>query len=421
MFIIDILQAMLQLFLEMAPYLMFGLIFVGILNVWMTKDLVAKHIGKNNFSSIFKASLFGVPLPLCSCGVIPSAVYMANNGASKSATVSFLTSTPQTGIDSIVATYGMLGPIFAIFRPIAAFLMGILSGTFTKIFVKDFPKSTPKMMEFPMLYPNHKKDFTHYFNKIVIYPFVEFLDDISSQFIIGLLIAGLITYFIPTDFFTGSVLSSGILGMLALVAIGIPMYVCATASIPIAVSLIMKGFSPGVAFVFLAAGPATNAASLTILIKTLGKKATFVFVGSISILSILFGLLLDRIFIWVDVNPHTFMSHKHNHVMEFGTWEYTIGGIFLILLLMSVYRKYIKKYFIKNIKKEDMNMKSEVKLKIDGMNCNHCVMNVKRAIVSTGVENVRVVLEENAAYITGDYDLEEIKEAVENVGYEVLD
>lgn len=417
MFIIDILKVSVQLFFEMAPYLMFGLVFVGLLNLFMTKEIVTKHIGKNNFLSILKAALFGVPLPLCSCGVIPSAVYMSKNGASKPATVSFLISTPQTGIDSIIATYGMLGPIFAIFRPIAAFIMGIAGGLATKSFDKSAIEQQPKTMDFPLFTPKEKKDSKYYFQKGIIYPFVEFLDDISSQFLVGLLIAGLITYLIPEDFFAGSILGNGILGMLLMVAIGIPMYVCATASIPIAISLMMKGFSPGVAFVFLAAGPATNAASLTVLLNTLGKKTTFIFVGSISLLAILFGLILDRIFIWGNLNPHLYMSHNHQHGLAgFGILEYSIGGIFLILILMSVYRKFFSKYFIK----KDEKMDSQTKVLIDGMTCNHCVMNVRNAINSTGVESVDVNLNENAAYITGNFDAEKIKNAVENIGYKFV-
>lgn len=406
----------------MAPYLMFGLVFVGLLNLYMTKDLVVKHIGKNNFLSIFKAALFGVPLPLCSCGVVPSAVYMSKNGASKPATVSFLISTPQTGIDSIIATYGMLGPIFAVFRPIAAFIMGIAGGLATKFLDKKGIQQEPKMMEFPVFAPKEIKNANYYFQKGLVYPFVEFLDDITSQFLVGLLIAGLITYFIPEDFFAGSILGNGILGMLVMVAIGIPMYVCATASIPIAISLIMKGFSPGIAFVFLAAGPATNAASISILMNSLGRKATFIFVGSISLFSILFGLILDKIFLWTGINPHLQMNHIHQHGMEsFGFWHYTIGGIFLILILMSVYRKFFSKYFNKLLKKKDnMKMDSSTKVIIEGMTCNHCVMNVKNAINSTGVTRVNVVLADNAAYIEGPFDAEKIKEAVENMGYKYV-
>ncbi|MFP4526940.1 MAG: permease, partial [Candidatus Kapaibacterium sp.] len=123
-----LLLEILDLFIEMSPYIFIGLVFVGILHIYFKKDLVVRHIGKNNLASVIKSSIFGVPLPLCSCGVVPTSVYMARNGASKGSVVSFLTSTPQTGIDSIIATYGLMGWIFAIFRPVAAFMMGIIGG-----------------------------------------------------------------------------------------------------------------------------------------------------------------------------------------------------------------------------------------------------------------------------------------------------
>ncbi len=416
--ITDVLEETVYMFLEMAPYIVLGLLFVGLLNLFVTKDMVSKHMGKNNFLSLFKAALFGVPLPLCSCGVIPSAVYMYKNGASKSSVVSFLISTPQTGIDSIIATYGMLGWVFAIFRPIAAFIMGIVGGFAVKTFDKQPPGSNPKPVIEVADYNTINKESK--LRKFFYYSFVEFLDDISVQFIIGVIAAGLIAYLIPDNFFEGTGINSGITGMLVMVAVGIPMYVCATASIPIAIVLIMKGFSPGTAFVFLAAGPATNAASLSILMNTLGKKTTLIFIGSITILSMLFGLILDEIFAMTSMNPHSIMVHGHNH--EDGILPYElkliVSIVFLGLLAMSLYRKFLLNRFNKEKK---MEMQNSMMLKIEGMSCNHCVMNVKKAIEKVqGVDKVDVVLQDNAAYIEGTPDIEKIKASVEDVGYKVV-
>ena len=420
MFIIDILRTTFYLFIEMAPYLMLGLVFVGLLNLFFTKDLIVRHIGKKDFLSVFKAAMFGVPLPLCSCGVIPSAVYMSKNGASRPAVVSFLISTPQTGIDSIIATYGMLGPVMAVFRPVAALIMGIAGGLAVKIAnFKDEEKNDTPLIAVDEYEPsNSSGKFSRYFDKLVRYPFMEFLDDISTQFIVGLFIAGLITFFIPENFFSGSIISNGIVGMLVLIAIGIPMYVCATASIPIAISLIMKGFSPGVAFVFLAAGPATNAASIAVLSKVLGKKTTIMFILVISVLSMVFGLLLDWIFVAWNINIHTQMTHIHSHDMsQTGIFQWIISGIFLILLLLSVYRKYIGPKFLK---KRIMDS-NKIKVNIQGMTCNHCVMNVQKAIQNTeGVEKVEVSLPDNAAYVEGKFDMSKLAKNVENIGYKVI-
>lgn len=418
--IIDILAESLAMFLEMAPYIVIGLLFVGLLNLFVTKDMVSKHMGKNNFLSIFKAALFGVPLPLCSCGVIPSSVYMYKNGASKSSVVSFLISTPQTGIDSIIATYGMLGWLFAIYRPIAAFAMGIAGGLAVKFFDKGKVQSAHRA-NFINLDELKNPVKESKLRKMFYYSFVEFLDDISMQFIAGVFIAGLITYLIPDNFFTGSIINQGILGMLVMIAIGIPMYVCATASIPIAIALMMKGFSPGTAFAFLAAGPATNAASLSILIKTIGKKTTAIFVGTIAILSLIFGLLLDELFKITEMNPHTMMMHGHNHEDGMIPYELKVGVsiVFFGLLLMSLYRKYLANKFRK--KEDIVETKSEIKINIEGMTCNHCVMNVRKAIEKVdGVSSVNVILQDNAAYIEGTPDMDKVRASVEDVGYKVV-
>lgn len=417
----NILSETVAMFLEMAPYIMLGLIFVGLLNLFVTKDIVSRHMGKNNFLSILKASLFGVPLPLCSCGVIPSSVYMYKNGASKSAVVSFLISTPQTGIDSIIATYGMLGWVFAIFRPIAAFAMGIVGGLAVRILDKEIPENKPRHNFIKIDdYQNPVKESK--LRKMFYYPFVEFLDDISTQFIVGVFLAGLITYLIPDDFFAGTGINEGIFGMLIMISIGIPMYVCATASIPIAIALMMKGFSPGTAFVFLAAGPATNAASLSILVKTIGKKTTTIFVGTIALLSLVFGLLLDKIFEMAELSPHSMMMHgSHNHDEGLIPYELKIivSIIFFVLLLMSVFRKFFANLFRK--KEKIMESQNIIKLNIEGMTCNHCVMNVKKAIEKVdGTSNVNVVLQDNAAYFEGTADVEKVKLSIEDVGYKVV-
>ncbi len=421
MFLVDILTTTFYLFVEMAPYLMLGLVFVGLLNLFITKDMIAKHIGENNFASVFKAALLGIPLPLCSCGVIPTSIYMAKNGASKPAVVSFLTATPQTGIDSILATYGMMGPVIAVFRPFAALLMGILNGITIRIlnFKDEEVKPDTKIsLDSYVLASKPEKNLKYYYKKTVEYPFIEFLDDISTQFIIGLFISGIITYAIPEDFFSGTMVSRGLLGMLALIVISIPMYVCATASIPIAVSLMLKGFSPGVAFVFLAAGPATNAASLSMIAKVLGKKTTTLYVLVIALLSIVFGLLLDWIFLMLAIDPLKQISIGEHQMNHFTPFQWIVSGIFLILLMMSVYRKFIQP----RIKKEKIMNEQKKKIMIEGMTCNHCVMNVRKAIENTpGVKTVEVVLADNLAFVEGDYNFVDLKKNVEEMGYKVID
>ncbi|MBM2813681.1 MAG: Permease [Ignavibacteria bacterium] len=419
MFIIDIGKETLRLFFEMAPYLILGLFFTGLLHVFFNKDMVVRHVGNNNIASVIKAALFGVPLPLCSCGVVPTAIYLARNGASKGAVVSFLISTPQTGIDSMIATYGMLGWLFAIFRPIASFVMGIFGGLVVRFTENKQPvietakfNSTSDLSDIP-------KGFLPKAKEMFQYSFIEFLDDISVQFIFGLVISGLISYFVPNEFFGNLGVTNGIPGMLIMIIVGIPMYVCATASIPIALTLMAKGFSPGVAFVFLAAGPATNAASLMIITKTLGKRIAILFVATISISAMAFGLLLDFIAAGTGTGMESIMQHVHHHHTE-GSTDYIslITGILLfIFLILSLQRKYLPKLF----KGKEMEMNGTETINIEGMTCNHCVMNVKKAISAVdGVSTVEVSLQGKNAKIEGSFDMAAVKNAIQSVGYSVV-
>ncbi len=437
---IDLLYEIWNLFLEMAPYMLFGLFFVGILHLFFTKALVLKHIGDNSLASVFKAAIFGIPLPLCSCGVIPTAVYMKKNGAASSATTSFLISTPQTGIDSIVATYGMMGWVFAVFRPFAALIMGLAGGMTVSLLDKPKPKEVEKPKDMSGLFNIMDASATqtsdaeedscdgdscgcgsdkptsdgNKFKKMFNYAFVEFLDDIAIQFIVGVIISGLIAFFIPDNFFENEALNSGILGMLLMILVGIPMYICATASIPIAVALMLKGFSPGVAFVFLAVGPATNAASLTILMNTLGKKIVSIYLGSVIILSIVMGYILDYIFTLLDVSPKLMIMDHDHEVLSYEVK--LIGGIvFGAMLLASIYRKYFR------TKKEETVMEKTQEFTVEGMSCNHCKNNVENALKELpGVESAEVNLNDKKAVVSGDVDSKTIIEAIEKVGYTVV-
>ena len=416
--ITGILNDIMAMFLEMAPYMIIGLLFVAILNLLVSKDLIVKHVGKNNFASVFKASLFGVPLPLCSCGVIPSTVYLANNGASRGSVISFLISTPQTGIDSIIATYGMMGWVFAIFRPIAALIMGITGGTLFRFFNKSENKEIKTNFARPAEIKNDR--LPNKIKKTLNYSFVDFLDGISGHFMFGVIIAGLITFFIPDNFFEGTAFNNGILGMLAMILIGIPMYICSTSSIPIAVSLMLKGFSPGVAFVFLAVGPATNAASLAIIMNALGKKTAFYYLGVISTLSIAFGYLLDYLISISNIDIIPMLSHGGHGAMFSYDVKIILGIIFLAMILLSFYRKYISHRIYK--KDNNMNKNNATKIKIEGMNCNHCATTVKDTISKhEGVTDIEVILNEQTAFVEGKFDFSAVKKSIEKAGYKVVE
>ena len=405
-------------YISIAPYLFLGLVFAGLLHVVFKKDFVAKHLGKSNFFSVIKAAILGVPLPLCSCGVIPTALFLRKKKASKGATLSFLISTPQTGVDSIIATYGMMGPVFAIFRPLAAFVTGIVGGLVTNFVErKDEPDNMDVVEEFECDTCEIEDPHTHTVLERVTsgfkYAFVDFLDDITIQLIIGIIIAGFISFIIPDNFFADFG-GDGFVGMLIMIAVGIPLYVCATASIPIAVSLILKGISPGAAFVFLVVGPATNAATIALISRALGKKLIAIYLIVISVFALLGGSLLNYIFDIVG-KPDMMMMNHHSDVSLFSK---TLIAVFSVLMILSIIRK-IRNKFKKPELGDEMPNKTFL---IEGMTCNHCAANVRNAITDIdGVKGVKVNLGQKNAVVDGDYNSDEVKAAIIKAGYKVVE
>ncbi len=288
-FFVHLVEEIVLLFLDMAPFLILGMLITGLLSVVLTRAMIARYAGGRSWKAVIKASLFGVPLPLCSCGVLPTALYLRESGASKPAVQSFLISTPQTGFDSIIASYGMLGPLFALYRAVTALLLGIAGGMVSSVF--SAPDIQPEVKAEG--HDDHDTTRSGRFRKALHYGFVEFIDDIGGQFLLGLLVAGVLTVLVPDDYFASTQLGSGITGMLLMILVSIPIYMCSTSSIPIAVALMAKGVSPGAALVLLVAGPATNAATLLVLKKKLGLRETMIYLSTLVAGSLLFGLLFD--------------------------------------------------------------------------------------------------------------------------------
>ena len=317
------LEALWQLSVAMAPYILFGLVFAGLLHELVPDSIVTKHLGASDVKSVVKSTVFGIPLPVCSCGVIPLATSIKKSGASKGATLSFLISTPITGVDSIMATYGIFGWIFTIYRAITSMVIAMVAGILTNIFDKETTMrvhtgSTPTRA-FSTLKPlgadsisalNMKseeeassdtaKKFS--FISAMKYAFGTLLGDIAKPLFWGLIIGALITVAIPENLAT-LLKDNAWFSYLLVIIIAVPMYVCATASLPIAAGLMLSGVSAGAAFVFLSAGPATNTVTIGVVKKMLGTKSLIIYLGSIIIGSLLFGLGLDYIFDSSNINP----------------------------------------------------------------------------------------------------------------------
>ncbi len=315
---------------EMSPYLLFGFFVAGILSVLVSQRLIEKHFGSRGFWSLLKASILGVPLPLCSCGVIPVSMSLHKHGASKGSTIAFLLSTPQTGVDSVFVTYSLLGPVLAVYRPIVALLTGLFGGAIVDFFERsrineDHP---PEKCADECCAEGNK---TNKIIKGLKYGFVTLPRDIGKAMLIGLIIAAIITAIVPDDFFAEKLLGTGIFAMIIMMFLGIPVYVCATASVPIAAALISKGLTPGAALVFLITGPATNAAGFATIMKVLGWKTAIGYLFSVVICALGAGLSLDLLFPQLS---STVQAHVHQ--MEPSIYGHISAVVLLTMLSLAI-------------------------------------------------------------------------------------
>lgn len=279
---------------EMAPYLLFGFFVAGLLSVLISPRQIETHLGGKGLWPVIKASLFGVPLPLCSCGVIPVAVSLRKHKASKAAAISFLLSTPQTGVDSILVTYSLLGPVFAVFRPVIAFVTGLIGGLGVEAFDKENEKMVHSEPQCGDECCDIEKPKTNPILRIFKFGFWSMPADIGKSMLVGLIIAAILSVVIPPDFFVDKI-GTGIGAMVIMLFLGIPVYVCATASVPIAAVLLMKGLSPGAVIVFLMTGPATNAVGLATIYKSMGTRVAVIYLVTVVICALGSGLLLDYV------------------------------------------------------------------------------------------------------------------------------
>lgn len=411
-------------YLDMAPYLVLGLLFAGVLHIFFKKSFIEKHLGKPGFTSIVKASVLGVPLPLCSCGVVPTALSLKEHKASDGAVVSFLISTPQTGVDSIAATYGMMGPFFALFRPFAAFIMGIFGGVLTALFgvpATSAAAVTPDKKESKTQVVSVAPPFFERVKGVFTYGLGEFLDGISTYIAAGIILSGFITFFIPEDFFSKHMGNQWV-EMLLMVLGGVPLYICSTGSIPIALSLMMKGLSPGAAFVFLAVGPATNAATITVIKSKLGTKVTLIYLFSMIFSAMIAGWAMNSFGLGTIVMDSLTEHHHHeNGASTMDIFLLIVALLFLIPLGFSLYKNHLLTPLTKWRKKGVKTEGSEhFELPVEGMSCQNCARHVTQAVLSVdGILNAEVDLDKKVVTIEGIKDVNLIKEAIEKEGYEV--
>ncbi|MFR9651639.1 MAG: permease [Rikenellaceae bacterium] len=398
----------------MSPYLLLGFLIAGLLHAFVPKNTFSKYLSKRGFRSVALSALFGVPLPLCSCGVIPTAMSLKKEGASDGATVSFLIATPQTGVDSILATYGVLGLPFAIIRPIVALVVALIGGLFVDRFstgseavvVSDRASTSKGSKRSTFLYA-------------LRYGFVDMLQDLGKWLTVGLIIAAAITAFVPSSIFEvfGDYY---ILNILVVLLLSIPMYICSTGSIPIALSLLMKGISPGAALIFLMAGPATNVATLTVVKKVLGTRTTILYLLSIIFGAIAFALFIDFVLPaeWFTVKLSAIGNC--DQCGDGAAWWQSASSILFILLLINAY---ILKLFGGHSHSHSHDTVEVVvtnRFRVEGMRCNHCKAGVERAIMAlSNVESVSIELSSGVVEVQGDVSKVEVCRAVQQLGFDI--
>lgn len=385
-------QEVVYLITGMSPYLLLGFLLAGLMHAFVPGKFYTKYLSRKSFRSVLNAALLGIPLPLCSCGVIPTAMSLRKEGASKGAVVSFLIATPQTGVDSIIATFSLMGLPFAIVRPIAALFTAIFGGVIVdkaepekKCCCHSEEKETEehsccchshkeeaervchchseekKVEEHSCCCHSHKEEAEHvchchseekkgegschchshksFFTKIkeaLTYAYVDMMEDIGKWLVIGLVVAAAITVLVPTEYFAvfqGNTLAS----MLLVLCIAMPMYLCATGSIPIAVALMMKGLTPGAALVMLMAGPACNFASMLLIRRSLGLRTMLVYILSIVLGAVAFGYLIDMLQFSGMVDFLYQLKEVHScHEEHAGVFSWICTGLLLLLLVNAL-------------------------------------------------------------------------------------
>jgi HflK protein len=359
-FLFSVASEIAVVFYEGSFYILFGFVIAGLLAELVPDRLVARHLGNDSFRSVAIAALFGAPLPLCSCSVLPAAAGLRRQGASRSATVSFLISTPETGVDSIALTYGLLGPLMAVIRPLVAVTTAIVAGMVSIGIRDDDDENRALEAKLANLGEHaHEDDHSHpseacesdtqaapmvsprpaaRARRILRYAFVTLLDDLAFWMVIGIVLSGLLSASLPDDFFTRVVgWDGGLLPMIAMAMVGVPLYLCASASTPVAAALLAKGLSPGAALVFLLTGPAASAASIAVVGTMLGRKRLKAYLGSIACVSIAAGLLLDAY--GADAVRRTLVSASEaSDAPTFAAIKTAAAAIFVLLLGASMVR-----------------------------------------------------------------------------------
>jgi uncharacterized membrane protein YraQ (UPF0718 family)/copper chaperone CopZ len=396
----NIFHASWEILLALAPWLLLGMIVAGALHIWLPTNFLSKHL--RGRAGVLKAVALGVPLPLCSCGVIPAGLGLKKDGASDGASVGFLISTPQTGVDSILVSSSFLGWPFAIFKVVAAFVTGIIGGLLTDALdtSKDTEGSASSQTEMKAR-RGLKEGFTHA---------MQILDTIWIWVIFGVVASAAITLWLPNAVFMEMSNWGTLPSMFAVLLVSLPLYVCATSSVPIAAALVAGGLPAGSALVFLMAGPATNLATMGALYRAFGRRITLIYLSTIIVFSIGFGLCFD---VLIDATDLSLSAH-HEHE----AWWAVVSAGLLCGLIVYLAGLNLKRWV--HARRASTSMTSDaLSVSVSGMTCKGCVNKLVGALSARNdVEQVQVTLEPGQAVVQGTIVLSELRKAIKDTGFE---
>jgi len=389
---------------EMAPYLLLGFGVAGVLSVLFSKEQIQDKIGAQNFTSCLKAVLYGIPLPLCSCGVIPVSASLKRHGASKGSIIAFLTTTPQTGVDSIMVTYSMLGLPILILKLIVALISGLFAGIITNFLNQNNNNSDDSICVDQCC----NKNDGGIIKRSLTYGFKTLPKDIVEPLLVGLVLAGFIGLLAQDDFsyLVESVKNyHSIVKILIIMIISIPLYICATASIPVALMISSVFGSPGAAIALLIAGPATNLSGIATCNKIVGKKSTLIYVSTVFAFAFIAGVFTD----FMEINIRDYTPHMHADHVSF----FSYLCVFILLGVLG---------FCLFDRKELQEKKNSLKIRVEGMTCSHCESNVIGSLSSLkGINSVQANYESGEVILEGsNYDIKKIQEAIHSLNYKVI-
>ena len=391
--------------LALAPWVLLGAAVAGVLHAVLPKDFVRRHLGRGR-GSVTKAVALGVPLPLCSCGVIPTGLGLRKDGASRGASVGFLISTPQTGVDSVLVSAAFLGWPFALFKVGAAAVTGVVGGWLT-----DRAPSTPEAPTEPLNEPIAHSEAGRSKLADAWEHGVDVLRTIWGWLLFGVLVSAILTVAVPASTYAALTGHGPLLAMLAMLLVSLPLYVCATASVPIAAALVAGGFPPGAALVFLMAGPATNLATIGAVYRSLGRRALGIYLSTIILGSLAAGFAFDFV---LDTSALS-MPHAHNHA---GTLEVLAG-----VVLLGAFGWFGVEMIRERLPRPASGSQdTTMSMTVEGMSCGGCARKLTRALLETeGVTAAEVDHETKLAVVHGAATTSALRDAVAGVGYTIVD